>query len=52
LFFNTQEIQRNIAVLSSGSTRYRKSKLIDLSIMSVENFIKDYQEYVNILNTL
>ncbi|MCS7243564.1 MAG: hypothetical protein RMJ36_02365 [Candidatus Calescibacterium sp.] len=49
LFFNVQNISRSIAVLSSGSVRYRKSKLLDLSKMSVEFFIRDYQEYYQIL---
>jgi hypothetical protein len=52
IFFNTQEIQRNIAVISSGSERYRKSKLIDLSIMSVQRFIKDYEEYIENLKNV
>ncbi|MCS6955669.1 MAG: hypothetical protein NZM44_04870 [Candidatus Calescibacterium sp.] len=51
LFFNVQNISRSIAVLSSGSVRYRKSKLLDLSKMSVEFFIRDFQEYYQILET-
>lgn len=50
LFFNVQNISRNIAVLSSGSSKYRKSKLLDLTRMSVDLFIKDYNEYIDILS--
>ncbi|MFN4220169.1 MAG: hypothetical protein ACK4GJ_04525 [bacterium] len=49
LFFNVQNINRTIAVLSSGSVRYRKSKLIDLTKMSAELFLRDYNEYIEII---
>ncbi|MFN3995690.1 MAG: hypothetical protein ACK4GR_04065 [bacterium] len=49
LFFNVQNISRTIAVLSSGSVRYRKSKLIDLTKMSAELFLRDYNEYIEII---
>ncbi|MCS7164965.1 MAG: hypothetical protein RMJ51_01610 [Candidatus Calescibacterium sp.] len=49
VFFSVQNITRNIAILSSSSTRYRKSKLLDLAKMSVEGFIRDYTEYTQIL---
>ncbi|MFN3477781.1 MAG: hypothetical protein ACK4ZM_00225 [bacterium] len=49
LFFSVQNISRTIAVLSSGSVRYRKSKLIDLTKMSAELFLRDYNEYIEII---
>lgn len=49
LFFNVQNISRTIAVLSSGSVRYRKSKLIDLTKMSTELFLRNYNEYTEII---
>ncbi len=50
VFFNVQNISRTIAVISSGSVKYRKSKLLDLSRMSVDFFIRDYNEYIEILS--
>lgn len=50
VFFNVQNISRTIAVISSGSVKYRKSKLLDLSRMSVDFYIRDYNEYIEILS--
>ena len=50
LFFDSQNIIRGLAVFSSGSTRYRKSKLLDLIDLSVHNFINDFNRYKEILS--
>ncbi|MEN3014701.1 MAG: hypothetical protein ABDH21_01385 [bacterium] len=50
VFFNVQNIIRNLAIISSSSVRYRKSKLLDLVRMSVDLFIRDFNEYVLILS--
>lgn len=50
LFFDSQNIIRGLAVFSSSSTRYRKSKLLDLIDLSVHNFINDFNRYKEILS--
>jgi len=50
LFFDSQNIIRGLAVFSSSSTRYRKSKLLDLVDLSVHNFINDFNRYKEILS--
>jgi len=50
LFFDSQNIVRGLAVFSSSSTRYRKSKLLDLIDLSVSNFINDFNRYREILS--
>jgi hypothetical protein len=50
LFFDSQNIVRGLAVFSSSSTRYRKSKLLDLIDLSVHNFINDFNRYKQILS--
>jgi hypothetical protein len=50
LFFDSQNIIRGLAVFSSSSNRYRKSKLLDLVDLSVHNFINDFYRYKEILS--
>jgi hypothetical protein len=50
LFFDSQNIIRGLAVFSSSSTRYRKSKLLDLIDLSVHNFINNFNRYKEILS--
>jgi hypothetical protein len=50
LFFDSQNIIRGLAVFSSSSNRYRKSKLLDLVDLSVHNFISDFYRYKEILS--
>ncbi len=50
LYFDSQNIIRGLAVFSSSSTKYRKSKLLDLIDISVNNFINNFNRYKEIIN--
>jgi len=50
LFFDSQNIIRGLSVFSSSSTRYRKSKLLDLIDLSVHNFINNFNRYKEIVS--
>lgn len=50
LYFDSQNVIRGLAVFSSSSTRYRKSKLLDLIDISVFNFINNFNRYKEIIN--
>ncbi|MGB9639014.1 MAG: hypothetical protein ACPL1F_06975, partial [bacterium] len=50
LFFDSENIIRGLAVFSSSSTRYRKSKLLDLIDLSVNNYINNFNRYKEIIS--
>lgn len=50
LFFDSENIIRGLAVFSSSSIRYRKSKLLDLVDLSVNNYINNFNRYKEIIS--